>query len=93
MRDALARSHERLMANMPGVIEGSDPEAVHQARVASRRLRSDLSTFKPFLYDQWEMELRGDIRDKLRRAPHDLDEPIGGVPGRESLSGSSTKTY
>ena len=37
-------------------------------------------------------ELREDLRDKLRRSSQDLDEPIGGVPGRESL-GSSSKTY
>jgi gas vesicle protein len=35
-------------------------------------------------------ELRDDIRDKLRRAPHDADEALGSVTGRETLS---PKTY
>ena len=35
----------RLISHDPGVRTGEDPEAVHQARVATRRLRSDLRTF------------------------------------------------
>ena len=41
----------RLIANDPGVRLGKDPESVHQARVATRRLRSDLRTFRPILDD------------------------------------------
>jgi gas vesicle protein len=37
-------------------------------------------------------ELRGDIRDRLRRAPEDLSEAVGEVVGRDS-SASSNKTY
>jgi triphosphatase len=36
-----------LQANQPGVIRGEDPEYVHQARVAMRRLRSVLEAFAP----------------------------------------------
>ena len=43
---AIAASAARLIANDPGVRIGDDPEAVHQARVATRRLRSDLRTFR-----------------------------------------------
>jgi len=35
-------------------------------------------------------ELREDIRDKLRRSPEDLEEAVGGVSGRESLSPGKT---
>jgi CHAD domain-containing protein len=42
---ALAASVLRLMLNEAGVRQGGDAEAVHQARVAVRRLRSDLRTF------------------------------------------------
>ena len=44
-RDRRARPL-RLLVNDPGVRLGTDPEAVHQARVATRRLRSDLRTFR-----------------------------------------------
>lgn len=36
-----------LQANQPGVIRGEDPEYLHQARVALRRLRSALDAFAP----------------------------------------------
>jgi gas vesicle protein len=36
-------------------------------------------------------ELRGDIRQRLRRAPEDLSEAVGEVVGREPAS--SNKTY
>jgi CHAD domain-containing protein len=63
----------RLLRHDPGVRIGDDPEDVHQARVATRRLRSDLRTFRPLL-DQaqaeplraelkWVADLLGDNRD------------------------------
>jgi CHAD domain-containing protein len=41
---------------------GGDPAAVHQARVAVRRLRSDLRTFAPVLADGWAAALRERVR-------------------------------
>ena len=35
-----------LQANQPGVVRGEDPEYLHQARVALRRLQSGLDAFK-----------------------------------------------
>lgn len=43
---ALASPVARLMLQLPAVQLGTDPGGVHQARVAARRLRSDLKTFK-----------------------------------------------
>lgn len=37
-------------------------------------------------------QLREDIRDKLRRAPNEVEETIASVTGRESLAGSP-KSY
>jgi CHAD domain-containing protein len=62
VRRAIKRSYARLIQNETGVFAGDDPEAVHQARVASRRLRSDLKTFEPFLDRQWTTELRAELR-------------------------------
>lgn len=52
----------QLQANDQGVIESEDPEFIHQARVAIRRLRSAFSVFRPVLPDA---EL-GDLRDRFR---------------------------
>ena len=39
-----------------------DPEGVHQARVGTRRLRSDLRTFRPLLDESWSEPLRDELR-------------------------------
>lgn len=61
IREVLARSVERLVAHDPGVRSGNDPEDVHQARVAIRRLRSDLRTFLPLVDARWATELRAEL--------------------------------
>lgn len=38
-------------------------------------------------------ELREDIRDRLRRAPDDLNDTVASVTGRDPLAGSSSKPY
>ena len=45
VRQAVSTAVARLDANEPALWTERDPEAVHQARVATRRLRSDLRTF------------------------------------------------
>ncbi|MGH2718331.1 MAG: CHAD domain-containing protein [Actinomycetota bacterium] len=62
VRRAIAASVERYLRQEPGVRLGEDPEAVHQARVATRRLRSDLRTFAPLIDPAWGAE----IGDRLR---------------------------
>ncbi len=42
---------QRMLANEPGVRQGLDPEAIHDMRVATRRLRSALRFFGPFMRD------------------------------------------
>jgi CHAD domain-containing protein len=62
VRAAIASSVQRLIAHDAGVRIGDDPEAVHQARVATRRLRSDLRTFRDFLDPEWNESLRGELK-------------------------------
>jgi CHAD domain-containing protein len=62
IRQALAGAQARLDNNEAGVIEGREPEAIHGARVATRRLRSDLRTFEPFLDARAAALLRGELR-------------------------------
>ena len=56
---AISASVLRLLRHDPGVRLGDDPEQVHQARVATRRLRSDLRTFRSLLVPEWDEGLRG----------------------------------
>jgi CHAD domain-containing protein len=59
---ALARSVAQLVRCDPGLRLGEDVEAVHQFRVAVRRLRSDLRTFGAVLDQRWAAALRADLR-------------------------------
>lgn len=49
VRHAMSGSVAQLIGHDPGVRLGDAPEDLHQLRVASRRLRSDLRTFGPVL--------------------------------------------
>jgi CHAD domain-containing protein len=62
IRSAVAGSTIRLVSHDPIVRVGEDPEGVHQARVAVRRLRSDLRTFRPLLDRDWAVALRVELR-------------------------------
>ena len=59
---AIADSVRRLLSNEPMVHLADEPEPVHQARVATRRLRSDLATLGPLLKPNVLTELRDDLR-------------------------------
>jgi CHAD domain-containing protein len=73
VRAAVGNALARIVAHDPGVRLGDDPEDVHQARVGTRRLRSDLRTFRPLLDADWVAGIReeagwyaallGDVRD------------------------------
>ncbi len=60
---ALAGSVAHLILHLPAARLGHDLEGVHQARVATRRLRSDLRTFGPLLESEWIATLDGDLRE------------------------------
>jgi CHAD domain-containing protein len=59
---ALRTSVERLYEHEADAVGGEDPEDVHQARVATRRMRSDLRTFRDFLDNDWANELRAELQ-------------------------------
>jgi CHAD domain-containing protein len=73
VRRAIALSAIRLILHDPVVRLDVDSEGVHQARVATRRLRSDLRTFRSLLEPSsaaalreelgWLARLLGDVRD------------------------------
>jgi CHAD domain-containing protein len=61
IRHVLAESVAQLLHNDPLVRTSADPEAVHQARVATRKLRSHLRTFGPLLDVEWTEPLRSEL--------------------------------
>ena len=61
IRHAISESVARLIENDPVVRIGEDPEGVHQARVATRRLRSHLRTFRTLLEPEWAEQLRDEL--------------------------------
>ena len=62
VRHSIAVSVASLMRHDPGVRLGDDLEDVHRARVATRRLRSQLRTFRSLLDTEWANALREDLR-------------------------------
>lgn len=79
VRSAIAAGTLRLLQHDPGVRLGDDPEHVHQARVACRRLRSDLRTFAPLVDSEWrahatvDLKWVGDLLGRVRDADVLLD--------------------
>src|SRR5256886_5265529 len=61
IRNAIAESVAGLLHHDPLVRTGRDPEAVHQARVATRQLRSNLRTSGPLLDPEWTEPLRSEL--------------------------------
>jgi CHAD domain-containing protein len=79
VRAALADAVAKIVAHDPGVRLGDDPEDVHQARVAARRLRSHLRTFRPLVDEPWSRALRDELRW--------LGDVLGGVRDADVLLG------
>lgn len=61
IRGALGTNGDRLFRNGALIRTDDDAEAVHQARVATRHLRSDLRTFGPLLDKPWAAMLRSKL--------------------------------
>jgi CHAD domain-containing protein len=61
VRRAIAASVVRLIEHDPIMRLDSDPEGVHQTRVSTRRLRSDLRTFLSLLDPVWASALRDEL--------------------------------
>ncbi|MGI9254506.1 MAG: CHAD domain-containing protein [Thermomicrobiales bacterium] len=73
MRDRIGERWADVWAAAPVAIEGTDPEGVHQVRVASRRLRAAMDVAIPCFSPSWYRPLHrtakdltgalGDVRD------------------------------
>ena len=86
-RHALAGSVIRLLRHDVVIRLDTDPEGVHQARVATRRMRSDLRTFGSLLDPAWSAGIVEDLRwlgGKLGAA-RDADVLLGRLTARATL--------
>ncbi len=61
LRAALQRQVDSLLAHDPGTRLGTDPEDLHQMRVATRRLRAYLRAARPLLEREWADALREEL--------------------------------
>lgn len=91
---AIARNClHHLLANQQALLEGGDGEAVHQMRVALRRLRSAMKIFRPLVAGPQLETLRGEMRWLLaqlgpaRDAEVFLTEIIDPVVARHPTNG------
>src|SRR5437660_3164728 len=98
IRTVLHQPAPPVLRNDPLVRTSKDPEAVHQARVATRKLRSHLRTFGPLLEPEWTAPLRselgwlamalGAVRDREVLLDR-LRERAKSLPASDSRSASS----
>ena len=97
VRNAIAASVARLLQHDPGARVGDDPEDLHQARVAFRRLRSDLHTFASLLDPEWvaatrdELRWAGGLLGEVRDAEvlrDRLRDRLESLPGEDRPAGS-----
>ncbi|MFC5301059.1 CYTH and CHAD domain-containing protein [Azospira restricta] len=87
---------EQLLRNMDGAGAGDDPEFLHQARVAVRRLRSAMRLWRPFLPAdfralfepawQWFGQTLGEARNRDVFITQTLPSLSAGCPGHPSLA-------
>jgi CHAD domain-containing protein len=61
VRAAMASAVTLLICHHAAVVVGEDPEGVHQARIASRKVRSTLRTFAAVLDPEWTESLREEV--------------------------------
>jgi CHAD domain-containing protein len=87
VRCAIATSVVALVRHDPGVRVDEDIEGVHQMRVAVRRLRSHLRTFRPLLDEAWALGLQKDLRWLGRELGRVRDADVLAVRLRRAASG------
>jgi CHAD domain-containing protein len=83
LEEQLAEQHDSLLRYDVGTRIGSDPESLHQLRVAARRLRAFLTVAHDLVDDEWAGEIKEEMRD-LGRASNDardLDILLGNLRG------------
>jgi CHAD domain-containing protein len=81
LQTVLRAQYDEILRHDPGTRMGDDPDALHDHRVAIRRLRALLRAGRPLLDRRWADELRGALRQAGRALAEvrDLDVMLGDV--------------
>jgi CHAD domain-containing protein len=81
---ALAASMVQLLRHDAVMRLDADPEGVHRARVATRRVRSDLRTFRTMLQPEWLEPIREELRwlGSILGEARDADVLLTRIQGR-----------
>jgi CHAD domain-containing protein len=61
IRERLQAQYAQMVRHDPGTRLGRDPEALHQMRVATRRIRAILRAVRPFLAPEWTEHVRQEV--------------------------------
>jgi CHAD domain-containing protein len=75
LEDRITDQHHALVRHDVGARIASDPESLHQLRVAARRVRTYLSVGRDLVDDDWATEVKGEMRELGRASTEarDLD--------------------
>jgi CHAD domain-containing protein len=73
---AIARSVRQLVEHLPVARLGKEPEGVHQSRVAIRRLRSDLRTFRALIDPIWRERIEPELKWMGKALGHVRDDDV-----------------
>jgi len=76
VEDRVAEQHHSLVKHDVGVRIASDPESLHQLRVASRRVRAFLTVARDHVDTEWAREIKGGMRDLGRASNEARDVDI-----------------
>jgi CHAD domain-containing protein len=81
LEDQVAKQHHSLLRYDVGTRIGSDPESLHQLRVAARRLRAFLGVARDLVDSEWAGEIKDGMRDLGRASNNarDLDILLGNL--------------
>jgi CHAD domain-containing protein len=81
LEDHVAKQHQSLLRYDVGTRIGSDPESLHQLRVAARRLRAFLGVARDLVDSEWAGEIKEGMRDLGRASNNarDLDILLGNL--------------
>ena len=76
LEERIAEQHHALVKYDVGVRIASDPESLHQLRVASRRLRAFLSVARDLVDEEWARDIKGGMRELGRASTEARDVDI-----------------
>jgi CHAD domain-containing protein len=98
LEDSIAQQQHALVRHDVGVRIASDPESLHQLRVASRRIRTFLAVGRDLVDEEWARELKSGMRELGRASTEarDLDillekvsDQIGAFDPRDRAGGET----